>query len=76
MSTKLVAALIVLAASGCRMCSDSCDYSAPVAGSPYGSVHGRAGSAFSGEIYPTVPPTPQAPPASPAPATPLPEVVL
>ena len=76
MSTKLVAALIVVAASGCRMCSDSCDYSAPVAGSPYGSVHGRAGSAFSGEIYPTVPPTPQAPPASAAPATPLPEVAL
>jgi hypothetical protein len=76
MSTKLVAALIVVAASGCRMCSDSCDYSPPVAGSPYGSVHGRAGSAFSGEIYPTVPPTPQAPPASAAPATPLPEVAL
>ena len=69
MSTKLVAALIVVAASGCRMCSDSCDYSPPVAGSPYGGVHGRAGSAFSGELLSTLPPTPQEPAATGTSAT-------
>lgn len=42
-----VAACILLA-SGCRMCSDCCDYSSPVADSPYHNPYGRAGSAFTG----------------------------
>jgi hypothetical protein len=38
----LVAALF--AAAGCHMCSDCCDYSSPVANSPYAGTGGRAGS--------------------------------
>jgi len=49
MPTKLiVTALLVVAAGGCRMCSDSCDYSPPVAGSPHNGMTSRAGSVFSG----------------------------
>lgn len=48
MPTKLIVTALIVAASGCRMCSDSCDYSPPVAGSPYGGMTSRAGSAFSG----------------------------
>ena len=63
-----------LAAGGCRMCSDCCDYSPPVPGGlPLGLQ--RAGSALSGNLY-VEPPTPEAPAwtASPLPAlTPSPK---
>jgi hypothetical protein len=78
MSTKLIAAILVVAASGCRMCSDSCDYSPPVAGSPYNAFTARAGSAFTGEPVVTSEPPAQrplsemAPPLSPTPLTPTP----
>lgn len=64
MSNRLVAALVVLAAGGCRMCSDSCDYSPPVAGSPHNAYTSRAGSAFSGEPLATVAPPPNVPAAA------------
>jgi hypothetical protein len=49
--TRKLAALVALVASvGCRMCSDSCDYSSPVADGPYAGTYGRAGSAFTGMV--------------------------
>ncbi|MBX3432656.1 MAG: hypothetical protein KF847_05000 [Pirellulales bacterium] len=43
-----VAMACLLAGGGCRICSDSCDTSPPVAGSSYSNPYGRSGSAFSG----------------------------
>lgn len=59
MSRSLAAALVLVAAGGCRMCSDSCDYSPPVLNGPYAGQIGRAGSA----VNPTKlsPPTPVRP---------------
>jgi hypothetical protein len=77
MTKRLFALLPILALAGCRMCSDSCDYSPPVAGSPYDAIHSRAGSAFNGTVYPTTPPTPQAPGSmttAPATMSPVPMV--
>ena len=71
MSKKLVAALAVLAAAGCRMCSDSCDYSPTVAGSPHNAMTSRAGSAFSGAPLATVPPPPNVPAEAPTVSDPL-----
>jgi hypothetical protein len=65
MAAKLFAAVLIAAACGCRMCSDSCDYSPPVAGSPYTAFDTRAGSAFSGEPIVTTP----TPPPRPSPDT-------
>ena len=57
MTRKLAAIAACLAlAGGCRMCSDCCDYSSPVADSPYHNPYGRAGSAFTGpQSYTTAP---------------------
>ena len=45
MSTRLFGAMmLVVAATGCRMCSDSCDYGPTLIGGPYEGVQGRAGS--------------------------------
>ncbi|MAT68978.1 MAG: hypothetical protein CMJ58_05585 [Planctomycetaceae bacterium] len=52
-----VAACILLA-GGCRMCSDCCDQSPPVADSPYHNPYGRAGSAFTGPGYYGISPLP------------------
>ncbi len=50
MLKKLAAAALVLAAGGCRMCSDCCDYSPAVPGGPpLGPV--RSGSALGGGVY-------------------------
>jgi hypothetical protein len=50
MVKKLIALSLVVAASGCRMCSDCCDYSSPVpGGQPLGLT--RAGSVLSGGAY-------------------------
>ena len=68
MFRKLVAALALVSASGCRMCSDSCDYLPPVADASLTGTNGRAGSAFNGLVYPTTPPTPQAPTSASPPA--------
>lgn len=68
MCNKLFAASVLLAAGGCRMCSDSCDYSPPVAGSPYNGFTQRAGSAFNGEVTVTTPPVPATPPDQSAPS--------
>ena len=78
MAKKLFVALLAITAAGCRMCSNSCDYSPAVAGSPYNGFDQRAGSAFNGEPLnttspvaapvtaptPPTPPTPQSPPAT------------
>jgi hypothetical protein len=74
MSAKLIAALLVVAASGCRMCSDSCDYSPPVAGSPYGGANSRAGSAAGGAILAAEPIEPQPLPPAPSEIPPAPAV--
>lgn len=50
MTNRLAAAILLVAAAGCRMCSDSCDYSSPVADGPYAGTYGRAGSAFNGVV--------------------------
>ncbi|QDT72675.1 hypothetical protein [Lacipirellula limnantheis] len=60
------AAAVLLAAGGCRMCSDACDYSAPVPGGPRSGSLQRAGSAFNGQVYNTVDPPPQKSPATEA----------
>lgn len=44
------AAAGLLAAAGCRACSDCYDYSSPVADPVYGTTHGRAGSNLSGGV--------------------------
>lgn len=44
------AAAGLLAATGCRACSDCYDYSSPVADPVYGTTHGRAGSNLSGGV--------------------------
>jgi hypothetical protein len=64
MAPKLAAALVIVASCGCRMCSDSCDYSPPVAGSVYGGVNGRAGSAVRGVVPEGRPPAPDVEPES------------
>jgi hypothetical protein len=56
-TSALVAALI-LTAAGCHMCSDCCDYSSPVANSPYAGTGGRAGSNSSGMNGPVASPEP------------------
>lgn len=48
MRKKCLGAVLLLAAAGCRMCSNCCDYSSPLADGPYATVHGRAGSVASG----------------------------
>jgi hypothetical protein len=63
MERKFWAAAVLLAAGGCRMCSDACDYSAPVPGGPRSGSLQRAGSAFNGQVYNTVDPPPQKPPS-------------
>ena len=74
MCKKLVASLTLLAAGGCRMCSDPCDYSPPVAGSPYDTFHSRAGSVTDASFAfaePAAPqPLPPSPPITPMPAAP------
>lgn len=57
----LFAAAVLIAAGGCRMCSDASDYSSPVPGGPRSGSLQRAGSAFNGQVYNTVPPPPQKP---------------
>jgi hypothetical protein len=50
MTKKLAALALLVAAGGCRMCSDCCDYSSPVpGGQPLGLT--RAGSVLSGGAY-------------------------
>jgi hypothetical protein len=50
MVKKLLVLALVVAAGGCRMCSDCCDYSSPVpGGQPLGLT--RAGSVLSGGAY-------------------------
>ena len=71
MAPKLAAALVIVASCGCRMCSDSCDYSPPVAGSVYGGANGRAGSAFSGMVPEGRPAPPDVRPESVPDVTPL-----
>lgn len=61
MVRELFAAAIVIAAGGCRMCSNTGDYSSPVPGGPRSGSLQRAGSAFNGQVYNTVPPPPQKP---------------
>ncbi|HEX6960407.1 MAG TPA: hypothetical protein VF175_00960 [Lacipirellula sp.] len=72
MSKILVAAVVLLGAGGCRMCSDSCDYSPPVAGSPYNAFTARAGSVTTTAVelnQPAAPqPLPPAPPITQPPA--------
>lgn len=48
-------AVAAITLCGCRLCSDSCDYSPPVLEAPYAAYHGRVGSAFgnSTPIQPT-----------------------
>jgi hypothetical protein len=74
MCKKLVASLTLLAAGGCRMCSDSCDYSPPVAGSPHNAFQTRAGSVTDVNFAFAEPAAPQAlppaPPVTPQPAQP------
>jgi hypothetical protein len=72
MYRKLAASLMLLAAGGCRMCSDSCDYSPPVAGSPHDTFHSRAGSATDVSFAFTEPAAPQPLPPNP-PITPAPQ---
>jgi hypothetical protein len=64
---SLLAALL-LAASGCHMCSDCCDYSSCVANGPYAGIAGRAGSNSSGQLNTAQQPDPLA--GYPAPAPP------
>jgi hypothetical protein len=66
MERKFWAAAVLLAAGGCRMCSDACDYSSPVPGGPRSGSLQRAGSAFNGQVYNTVAPPPQKSPATEA----------
>jgi hypothetical protein len=63
MDGKIMAAAVLLAASGCRMCSDVGDYSSPVPGGPRSGSLQRAGSAFNGQVYNTVDPPKQKSPA-------------
>lgn len=63
MNWKVMAAAVLVAAGGCRMCSDVSDYSSPVPGGPRSGSLQRAGSAFNGQVYPTVDPPPQKSPA-------------
>ena len=72
MCKKLVASFALLAAGGCRMCSDSCDYSPPVAGSPYDAFHTRAGSVTDATVAFAAPAAPQPLPPNP-PVTPTPQ---
>lgn len=56
MIKKFAALALLLFASGCRMCSDCCDYSSPVpGGAPMGLT--RSGSVLSGGMN-TVQPVP------------------
>ena len=48
MDRKLVGAMLLLARSGCRMCSSCCDNLPPVLDGPHPYTGGRAGSAFGG----------------------------
>lgn len=59
MTRKLAAALLFVAASGCRLCSDACDYSPPVINGPYAGSVGRAGSVMNpSNLSPPPPPKP------------------
>jgi hypothetical protein len=64
------AALLLVALAGCRMCSDCCDDSPPVADNPYASAYGRAGSLHGGAVI-EIPPVEGAS-AAPTPAMPAP----
>jgi hypothetical protein len=55
MFKKLVALALLAVAGGCRMCSDSCDYTSPVAGGSYLGTR-RAGSNLGAAGYATTPP--------------------
>jgi hypothetical protein len=66
MAKKLFVAVLAVAAAGCRMCSNSCDYSPAVAGSPHNAFTSRAGSAS------YVAPLVTTPPLTPAPVPPTP----
>jgi hypothetical protein len=76
MNKKLAALTLLAAASGCRMCSDCCDYTAPVAGGPpLGTA--RSGSVLGGGFVPppietpaieTMPVAAAQPPITPLPA--------
>lgn len=72
MSRKFFAAILLIAAGGCRMCSDSCDYSPPVINGPHAGHVGRAGSAVNPSKL--TPPTPAGRPAEmpSQPLTPMP----
>jgi len=51
MDRKLVGAmLLLLASTGCRMCSSYCDNLPPVLDGPYPNTGGRVGSAFGGNL--------------------------
>jgi len=51
MDRKLVGAmLLLLASTGCRMCSSCCDNLPPVLDGPYPNSGGRVGSAFGGTL--------------------------
>jgi hypothetical protein len=77
MASRLLYALVLVASVGCRMCSDSCDYSPPVAGSPHDGLASRAGT-VSETTATLAPPPPQAPtaytaaPTAPPAVTPTP----
>ena len=70
MRRRIMAAAVLLAASGCRTCSDVSDYTSPVPGGPRSGSLQRAGSAFNGQVYNTVPPPKQKTAAETADLTP------
>ena len=53
MDRKLIGVfLLVLASSGCRMCSDCCDYLPPVLDGPYPPSSARAGTIANSPLVP------------------------
>jgi hypothetical protein len=51
-SVSTCALLVLIAASGCRMCQSYTDYAPVVPDGPYSQIEGRAGSILSGSPMP------------------------